>query len=100
MPNEKGIPLLMKALAAKLTGIRRSEYTAMQFVHALMGGWIACRVASGEGRGSITARLRASLPNISRFWHGRSRVAEIASAPEHKHWIVASRKPLAGGLGR
>ena len=37
MPNEKGIPLLTKALGAKLSGIRRSEYTARQFVHALLG---------------------------------------------------------------
>ena len=37
MPNEKGIPLLVKALAAKLSGIRRSEYTARQFFHALLG---------------------------------------------------------------
>ena len=37
MPNEKGIPLLVKALAAKLAGIRRSEYTATQFIDALMG---------------------------------------------------------------
>jgi len=37
MPNEKGFPLLVKALAAKLGGIRRSEYTATQFIDALMG---------------------------------------------------------------
>jgi len=37
MPNEKGIPLLVKALGAKLSGIRRSEYTARQFFHALLG---------------------------------------------------------------
>ena len=37
MPNEKGIPLLVKALAAKLAGIRRSEYSAKQFINALMG---------------------------------------------------------------
>ena len=37
MPNEKGIPLLAKALGAKLSGIRRSEYTAKQFYHALLG---------------------------------------------------------------
>lgn len=37
MPNEKGIPLLVKALAAKAAGIRRSEYTATEFAYALMG---------------------------------------------------------------
>jgi hypothetical protein len=37
MPNEKGIPLLLKAIGAKLCGVRRSEYTARQFCDALLG---------------------------------------------------------------
>ena len=37
MPNEKGIPLLVKALGAKLSGIHRSEYTGSQFFHAVLG---------------------------------------------------------------
>ena len=37
MPNEKGIPLLLKAAGAKAFGVRRSEYTATQFCNALLG---------------------------------------------------------------
>jgi hypothetical protein len=37
MPNEKGIPLLLKAIGAKLCGVRRSEYTARQFCDGLLG---------------------------------------------------------------
>lgn len=37
MPNEKGIPLLVKALGAKFSGVRRSEYTTGQFLNALCG---------------------------------------------------------------
>lgn len=37
MPNEKGLPLLAKALGSRLSGVRRSEYTAAQFCNALIG---------------------------------------------------------------
>jgi SAM-dependent methyltransferase len=37
MPNEKGLPLLIKALGAKLSGIPRSQFTATEFLNALLG---------------------------------------------------------------
>lgn len=37
MPNEKGIPLFVKALGSKLSGVPRSEYNASQFCNALLG---------------------------------------------------------------
>ena len=37
MPNEKGLPLLIKAIGSKLSGVRRSEYTLPQFLNALAG---------------------------------------------------------------
>lgn len=37
MPNEQGIPLLVKAAGAKLSGVRRSQYTAAQFLNAVLG---------------------------------------------------------------
>jgi Protein of unknown function (DUF5818) len=37
MPNEKGFPLLVKAIGSKLSGVRRSEYTFSQFLNALAG---------------------------------------------------------------
>jgi hypothetical protein len=37
MPNEKGLPLLMKVIGSKLSGVRRSEYTLPQLWNALLG---------------------------------------------------------------
>jgi SAM-dependent methyltransferase len=37
MPNEKGVPLLAKALGARISGIPRSRYTALEFVNAVLG---------------------------------------------------------------
>jgi hypothetical protein len=37
MPNEKGIPLLVKALGSRLSGVPRSGYTAKQFCNAVIG---------------------------------------------------------------
>lgn len=37
MPNEKGLPLLVKALGARLSGVPRSEYTSAEFFNALLG---------------------------------------------------------------
>ena len=37
MPNEQGLPLLLKAIGSKLSGVPRSEYTASQFWNALIG---------------------------------------------------------------
>ena len=37
MPNEKGMPLLVKALGSRLSGVPRSGYTPAQFWNALIG---------------------------------------------------------------
>jgi Methyltransferase domain len=37
MPNEKGLPLLCKAMAARVFRVRRSAYTAAEFVNAALG---------------------------------------------------------------
>jgi SAM-dependent methyltransferase len=37
MPNEKGFPLLLKAIGSKISGVRRSQYTVRQFCNALLG---------------------------------------------------------------
>jgi len=37
MPNEKGIPLLLKALGSKLSRVPRSEYTTRQLFNAVLG---------------------------------------------------------------
>lgn len=37
MPNEKGLPLFLKVIGSKLSGVQRSEYTLPQFWNALLG---------------------------------------------------------------
>jgi hypothetical protein len=37
MPNEKGLPLLVKAVGAKISGIQRSSYTMAEFLNAVAG---------------------------------------------------------------
>lgn len=37
MPNEKGIPLLLKVIGSKLSGVARSEYTLSQLWNAFIG---------------------------------------------------------------
>jgi len=37
MPNEKGLPLLVKALGSRISGVPRSQYTARQFCDAVLG---------------------------------------------------------------
>jgi SAM-dependent methyltransferase len=37
MPNEKGIPLLLKVLGSKLSHVPRSEYTPRQLLNAVLG---------------------------------------------------------------
>src|SRR5262249_23646690 len=37
MPNEKGLPLLLKVIGSRLSGVQRSEYTASQFWNAVLG---------------------------------------------------------------
>jgi hypothetical protein len=37
MPNEKGIPLLIKSLGSRLSGVPRSDYPPKQFWNALIG---------------------------------------------------------------
>jgi hypothetical protein len=37
MPNEKGLPLLLKAIGSTISGVQRSEYTLPQFWNALVG---------------------------------------------------------------
>jgi hypothetical protein len=37
MPNEKGLPLLVKAIGSKLTGVRRSEYSLHELMNAVLG---------------------------------------------------------------
>jgi hypothetical protein len=97
MPNEKGIPLLVKALGAKLAGIRRSEYNGTEFIHALLGQMDrvprAVRGRKGFDYGQI-ARLMAK-----HFSFLRLEGVGLMNLPPYLSTnigIVASKKPFAG----
>jgi len=97
MPNEKGIPLLVKALAAKMAGIRRSEYTATQFVQALMGRMDqvprGIRGRKGFDYSQVARVLAKYFPFLALEGVG------LMKLPLHLSTnigIVASRKPFHG----
>ncbi|HET7109145.1 MAG TPA: hypothetical protein VFI38_20195 [Candidatus Acidoferrum sp.] len=96
MPNEKGIPLLVKAFAAKLAGIRRSDYTAMQFANAVMGRMDrvprGVRGRKGFDYGHVARILARYFPFLSLEGVG------LLKLPPHLSTnigIVASKKPFA-----
>jgi hypothetical protein len=95
MPNEKGSPLLMKALAAKLAGIRRSEYTATQFVNALMGRMDrvprGIRGRKGFDYSQVAQLLAKYFPVLALEGVGLMKLPPYLST---NIGIVASKKPL------
>jgi hypothetical protein len=95
MPNEKGLPLLAKALGAKLAGIRRSEYTATEFAHAVLGQ--LDRVPRGiHGRkgfdyGHIARLLAKYFPVLELQGVG---LMKLPSHLSTNIGIVASKRPV------
>jgi hypothetical protein len=100
MPNEKGIPLLVKALAAKMAGIRRSEYSAAQFVHAVMGRMDrvprGVRGRKGFDYGQVAGILAKYFPFLSLEGVGLLKLPPPLST---NIGIVASKKPFADVTG-
>lgn len=96
MPNEKGIPLLVKAFAAKLAGIRRSEYTAMQFANAVIGRMDrvprGIRGRKGFDYSQVAGLLAKYFPFLSLEGVGLLKLPPYLST---NIGIVASRKPFA-----
>ena len=97
MPNEKGIPLLVKALGAKLAGIRRSEYNRTEFIHAFLGqiGRVPRGVRGRKGfdYGQIARLLTKYFPFSKLEGLGLMDLPPYLST---NIGIVASRKPFAG----
>jgi len=68
MPNEKGLPLLLKVIGSKLSRVPRSEYTLRQFGNAFIGRMD--RIPRGvHGRrgfdyAAVTGMLRRYFPHI------------------------------------
>lgn len=96
MPNEKGIPLLVKALGAKLSGIRRSEYTGLQLFHAFLGRMHRVPRASRGRKGfdySHMAHLVARyFPFLTLEGVGLMKLPPPLST---NIGIIASKEPLA-----
>lgn len=68
MPNEKGLPLLIKSLGSLLSGVRRSDYTASQFFSALIGRMDRVPRARRGRRGfdysAMADLVRRSFPKV------------------------------------
>lgn len=79
MPNEKGVPLLVKAVGSWLSGVPRSGYTPAQFCNALIGR--LGRVPRGiRGRRGFDYQVMSEI--IQRYFpHGYLESVEPASAP-------------------
>lgn len=79
MPNEKGVPLLVKAVGSRLSGVPRSEYTPRQFWNALLGR--VSRVPRAiRGRRGFDYVAMAEL--VGRYFsHTRLESVEPANAP-------------------
>jgi hypothetical protein len=96
MPNEKGIPLLVKALGAKLAGIHRSQYDGTEFIHALLGQMDrvprGVRGRKGFDYGQIARLLTKYFPFLRLEGVGLIHLPPYLST---NIGIVASRKPFA-----
>jgi len=79
MPNEKGVPLLLKALGSRLSGVPRSGYTPPQFWNALIGRLDRVPRAI-RGRRGFDYRMMSEI--IRRYFpHGHLESVEPANAP-------------------
>ena len=102
MPNEKGVPLLVKTLGSRLSGVPRSGYTPAQFCNALIGR--LDHVPRGiRGRRGFDYRKMTEI--IQRYFpHGYLESVEPASAPlwlSLNIGLVASKampRPLESGV--
>ena len=79
MPNEKGVPLLVKALGSRLSGVPRSGYTPAQFWNALIGRLDRVPRAL-RGRRGFDYQMMSEI--IWRYFpHGYLESVEPANAP-------------------
>jgi hypothetical protein len=100
MPNEKGLPLLVKAMGSKLSGVRRSEYTFPQFLNALAGRLDRVPRAERGRKGFDYSRIAALAARYFRYVH-----LEAVGAPGLPAFLspniglIASHKPITWDTG-
>jgi hypothetical protein len=100
MPNEKGIPLIVKALGSRLSGVPRSGYTPRQFCNAVFGRLNKVPRATRGRRGFDYAQTAGLVSQ--HFPHINLESVEPSYAPL---WLslnvgmVASKTPVLPSLG-
>ena len=96
MPNEKGFPLLVKAIGSKLSGVRRSEYTFPQFLNALAGRLDRVPRAERGRKGFDYGQIVALAARHFRYVHleavGASGLPPFLSP---NIGLIASHQPIA-----
>lgn len=96
MPNEKGFPLLVKAIGSKLSGVRRSEYTLPQFLNALAGRLDRVPRAERGRKGFDYGQIAALAARHFRYVH-----LEAVGSPGLPTFLspniglIASHQPIA-----
>jgi hypothetical protein len=101
MPNEKGFPLLVKAIGSKLSGVRRSKYTLSQFLNALVGRLDRVPRAERSRKGFDYGQIAALAARYFRYVH-----LEAVGAPGLPTFLspniglIASHKPIAWAAGK
>jgi hypothetical protein len=96
MPNEKGFPLLIKAVGSKFSGVRRSEYTLPQFLNALAGKLDRVPRAERGRKGFDYGQIATLVARYFRYVH-----LEAVGAPglpislSPNIGLIASHKPIA-----
>jgi hypothetical protein len=100
MPNEKGLPLLIKAVGSKFSGVRRSEYTLPQFLNALAGRLDRVPRAERGRKGFDYGQIAALVARYFRYVH-----LEAVGAPgfpaslSPNIGLIASHQPIASRRG-
>ena len=96
MPNEKGIPLLLKAAGARLFKVRRSEYTATQFCNALLGRMNrvprAAKGRKGFDYGQVVSLLSRHFPFMRT--EGIEMIKKLPPYLSTNTGVVAAKRPL------
>ena len=96
MPNEKGLPLLVKAIGSKLSGVRRSEYTFPQFLNALAGRLDRVPRAERGRKGFDYGQIAALAARHFRYVHLEAVGASgLPPSLSPNIGLIASHRPIA-----
>jgi hypothetical protein len=101
MPNEKGFPLLVKAIGSKFSGVRRSEYTLPQFLNALAGRLDRVPRAERGRKGFDYGHIASLIARHFRYVHLEAvGVPGLPAFLSPNIGLIASHKPIPFVRGR